>query len=161
MEPFSHCEKEQLPILTIDFPPFLAACSNYTLLTDSWRKITGFGPSSNNGKYYCDQPRINQGEPGIKEGWHRFSGAAGTYLPTEQLDTGAGAREVCGTSIVAWMQGSHPTLSDGPQPRDICFEWNSGPCQFTVRILVQTCPDPERNGDTFYVYQVNVLKFFQ
>ena len=130
-----------------------AACSNYTLLTDSWRRITGFGPS--NGKLRCDQPKRVDGEPGINEGWHRFSGAAGTHLPTEQLDTGAGgARGVCGTDIVAWMRGSHPHLHENAQPRDICFEWDSGPCQYTVRILVQTCPDPERQGDTFYVYQL-------
>ena len=62
------------------------ACNQYTLLTDSWRKITGFGPSSGKGKYHCDSPRL--GSRGIKEGWHRFSGEAGTYLPTEQLNTG-------------------------------------------------------------------------
>ena len=119
------------------------------MLTESWRRITGFQHEKR-----CDLPNRVEGEPGIKEGWYRFSGAAGTHLPTEQLDTGAGAREVCGTSIVAWMRGSHPTLYENAQPRDICFEWDSGPCQFTVRILVQTCPDPEKQGDTFYVYQL-------
>ena len=58
------------------------------------------------------------------------------------------------------MQGSHPTVYEGPQPRDICFEWDKGPCSFTVRILVQTCYDPVRKGETFYVYQLKYPNSF-
>ena len=91
---------------------------------------------------------------GLKEGWHRFSGEAGTHLPTEPLNTGAGAREVCGTSIVAWMEGSHPTVYEGVVTRNFCFEWITGPCQFTVRSEVKTCQDPKSPGSTFYVYKL-------
>ena len=93
---------------------FSAPCREYTLLTESWRHINGFGPSSQRVKRYrCDTPRPTQGEPGIKEGWHRFSGDAGTHLPTSSLNNGAGDKEVCGTSFVAWMEGSHPTVYEG------------------------------------------------
>ena len=70
------------------------------------------------------------------------------------LISGAGAREVCGTSIVAYMEGSHPTVYEGVVSRNFCFEWDTGPCQFTVRSEVKTCADPEKPGETFYVYKL-------
>ena len=130
-----------------------AACTQYTVLNEAWRKVTGFGPSVNGGRYHCDTWRPG-GNRGIKEGWHRFSGPAGTHLPTERLNSGAGVREVCGTSIVAWMDGSHPTVYEDVVSRPFCFEWDSGPCQFTVRSEVKTCPDPDDPGRTFYVYKL-------
>ena len=63
-----------------------SACRKYKTLRESWRKITGYGPSTGNGKYNCDTPRNGGG--GIKEGWHRFSGPAGTHLPTNRLNSG-------------------------------------------------------------------------
>ena len=63
-----------------------SACRKYKTLRESWRKITGYGPSTGNGKYNCDTPRNGGG--GIKEGWHRFSGPAGTHLPTKRLNSG-------------------------------------------------------------------------
>ena len=131
---------------------FFLACRKYKTLRESWRKITGYGPSTGNGKYNCDFPRNGGG--GIKEGWHRFRGAAGTHLPTERMNSGSGVKEVCGTSIVAWIDGSHPTIYDGVVSRDFCFEWTTGPCQYTVRSEVKTCPDPKNPGETFYVYKL-------
>ena len=138
----------QLPFYKV----FFSACRKYKTLRESWRKITGYGPSTGNGKYNCDLPRNGGG--GIKEGWHRFSGAAGTHLPTNRLNSGSGVKEVCGTSIVAWIDGSHPTIYDGVVSRDFCFEWTTGPCQYTVRSEVKTCPDPKNPGETFYVYKL-------
>ena len=56
----------------------------------------------------------------------RFTGAAGTYLPTsppsDTLSGGEGSSgsafkgtfsEVCGTQQVAWMEGQHPKVQDG------------------------------------------------
>ena len=138
---------------------FSAPCREYTSLTDSWRKVNGFGPSSiRSKKYRCDFPRPTQGEPGIQEGWHRFSGAAGTHLPTASLNNGAGGKEVCGTSIVGWMEGSHPTVYDGIVSRNICFEFENGNCEYQVRILVRTCDDPAEPGKTFYVYHLKYPK---
>ena len=131
---------------------FFSACRKYKTLRESWRKITGYGPSTGNGKYNCDFPRNGGG--GIKEGWHRFSGPAGTHLPTNRMNSGSGVKEVCGTSIVAWIDGSHPTIYDGVVSRDFCFEWTTGPCQYTVRSEVKTCPDPKNPGETFYVYKL-------
>ena len=67
---------------------------------------------------------------------------------------GPGAKEVCGTSIVAWIAGSHPTVYDGVVSRDFCFEWTTGTCQFMVRSEVRTCPDLQNPGQTFYVYKL-------
>lgn len=148
-----HCKITQ-PLFT-----FSAPCREYTSLTDSWRKVNGFGPSSiRSKKYRCDFPRPTQGEPGIQEGWHRFSGAAGTHLPTASLNNGAGGKEVCGTSIVGWMEGSHPTVYDGIVSRNICFEFENGNCEYQVRILVRTCDDPAEPGKTFYVYHLKYPK---
>ena len=69
------------------------ACTNYKLLTESWRRINGLGNQSKNN---CDAPS-RPGAKYIKPGdWYRFAGAAGTHLPTERLDSNAGARDVCG-----------------------------------------------------------------
>ena len=75
---------------------FAEACTNYKLLTESWRRINGLG---NKNKNNCDAPS-RPGAKHIKPGdWYRFSGAAGTHLPTERLDSNAGARDVCGKKI--------------------------------------------------------------
>ena len=71
----------------------MQACTNYKLLTESWRRINGLGNKSKNN---CDAPS-RPGAKYIKPGdWYRFAGAAGTHLPTERLDSNAGARDVCG-----------------------------------------------------------------
>ena len=61
-----------------------------------------------------------------KKNFCRFTGAAGTYLPTsppsDTLSGGEGSSgsafkgtfsEVCGTQQVAWMEGQHPKVQDG------------------------------------------------
>ena len=50
-------------------PSNLSVCRDYGNLTDSWRRITGNGPSTGAVGYNCDLPQRGRG--GIKEGWYR------------------------------------------------------------------------------------------
>jgi len=62
------------------FLVFSGPCFSYTALTDRWRRIVGYGPLTSGGPYYCDLPRYSQGSNGLREGWYRFMGEAGTHL---------------------------------------------------------------------------------
>ena len=142
-------------------------CTRYTTLNQKWRRIVGYGPSNDGSAYNCDYPG-SKGRGGIKPGWHRFEGEAGTYLPTKApsnlyvgtpgASTVSGGRfsEVCGTSLVAWLNGQHPTVRDGIVERVFCFQWTSGECEYSFKSKVRTCPDPSDSKKTFYVYY---LKF--
>ncbi len=44
----------------------------------------------------------------------------------------------------------------GIASRQFCFEWGSGICQFAVRSQVRTCPEPDKSGRTFYVYNLKI-----
>jgi hypothetical protein len=59
---------------------FSGPCFSYTALTDRWRRIVGYGPSKSLEPYHCDLPRYSQGIDGLREGWYRFMGEAGTHL---------------------------------------------------------------------------------
>ena len=90
----------------------------------------------------------------MKEGWHKFSGPAGTHLPTNHMNSRSGVKEVRGTSIVVWIDDSHPAIYDGVVSQDFCFEWTSGPFQYTGRSEVKTCQDQKNPGAIFYVYKL-------
>ena len=78
-------------------------CINYKTITDSWRAITSRSSDHAN-NYMCDLTTL-------KEGWYRFDGAAGNYLPTSATGSNPSNR-VCGTQIVAWIRGKHPLVTD-------------------------------------------------
>ena len=126
----------------------------------------GYGPLNGGGQYYCDLPRYAQGQTGIREGWFRFMGAAGTHLATTSpgaFAPGAGTlKEVCGTSYVGWMNGEHPKIHEGIVQRDFCFEWESGTCQYGFKSYVRTCPDTNGGpSDTYYVYYLKIPRDIQ
>ena len=143
---------------------YLAMCFEYKNLTDSWRKITGKGPSDD--KYWCDKRN------GFRnEGWYRFAGKAGTHLSTDPpafLHGETNYRECCGTNYVGWMKGEHPTINDGLVEREFCFQTTSGECQWTIMSKVRTCPVNTEyktfrgriwGTDTFYVYLLKIPKY--
>ena len=93
-------------------------------------------------------------------------GEAGTHLATSSpgaFAPGAGTlKEVCGTSLVGWMNGQHPKVHEGIVTRDYCFEWESGTCQYGYKSLVRTCPDSAGGpSDTFYVYYLKIPRDIQ
>ena len=128
---------------------------SYRNLSDSWRKITGRSPDD--GLYRCDK------RDGFrKEGWYRFVEKSGSYLSTKPpafIYSENKYKESCGTNYIGWMNGKHPTISEGLVEREFCFQTKTGECQWRVTSKVRTCPIKNQyteNTDTFYVYY---LKF--
>ncbi|XP_057294911.1 uncharacterized protein LOC130623439 isoform X2 [Hydractinia symbiolongicarpus] len=135
----------------------LTECHNYTTHTEAWRKhyrfnatykpnttvatftTQGFTTTPFNYTYsYCD-PR------NLKNGWHRFNGAAGTRL----LDYCTGSRNRCGTPSPGWVYGSHPTVEEGIVKRPL-------------RFFTHYCADDSgevliRNCGNFYSYRFTKL----
>ncbi|PIO27103.1 hypothetical protein AB205_0019910, partial [Aquarana catesbeiana] len=111
-------------------------CSNHTVLNDPWRSI-----SNTYGYwdywyywYHCDY--------GLS-GWYRFKGKYDQKIPEHCIP-----QQSCGTTIPIWMNGSHPTVSDGIVNRTACSNYYEGCCTYTYNISVKMCPGG------FYVYKL-------
>ena len=107
-------------------------CQNYATLTESNRHVN-FN-DGNGGVEICDS--------GLN-GWHRFTGGAGTRMPTS-----CPSKFSCGTDAPGWMQGSHPSVNDGAVSRTVCYHWDSSCCKWSNTIQVRNCGD-------FYVFKLN------
>lgn len=145
-----------------------SVCSNYTELSDDWRKIDYDNPHAYS-PVHCDQPRNGNTNNGntftnLTTGWYRFTGAAGTKLPTSpthfsdlavirELDGGNGM--ICGTHAVGWISsqlGGHPIIQEGVVTRDVCWEYRTNNCEWTkTTIRVAACRDWD--GD-YFVYEL-------
>ena len=79
----------------------------------------------------------------LTKGWYRFSGAAGSAMPTKCV-----AKNYCGTHAPGWMQGSHPTQAQGVVTRKVCYHWSSKCCNWSNNIRVRNCGG-------FYVYYLD------
>ena len=84
----------------------------------------------------CDQRDLTKG-------WYRFSGQAGSAMPTKCV-----AKNYCGTHAPGWMQGSHPTQAQGAVTRKVCYHWNNNCCNWSNNIRVRNCGG-------FYVYELD------
>ena len=49
-------------------------------------------------------------------GWYRITGGAGTQLADFVVD-----KKHCGTGATGWMEGGHPTVSQGEVTRTVNF----------------------------------------
>ncbi|XP_078370329.1 pancreatic secretory granule membrane major glycoprotein GP2-like [Oculina patagonica] len=105
-------------------------CSSYKLLEEADRSIAFSSPSVKK----CDKY--------LQFGWYRFRGAAGTMMPTSCVPTSK-----CGTDAPGWLQGRHPSTSEGVIQAKVCFHWNSNCCHWSSLIRVRNC-------GAFYVYQL-------
>ncbi|KAK3717103.1 hypothetical protein QZH41_016134 [Actinostola sp. cb2023] len=74
--------------------------------------------------------------------WYRFSGAAGTRMPTSKVPINR-----CGTHAPGWMVGPHPSSAQGIVNRKVCFHFFGRPCQWSQNIQVRNC-------GAFYVYRL-------
>lgn len=110
-------------------------CQNYTRLTHRGRRITYH---SYNKKVYCDR--------GLS-GWYRFSGEAGTKMPSSCPFTWR-----CGTLATGWLNGEHPAVADGQVTRRACFHWWRGCCSWSRLIKVRDC-------SAYYVYYLPSVPF--
>ena len=111
----------------ISFPLCFSECQNYRSLTSAYRKVTYSYHS-----FTCDNS--------LSPGWFRFSGAAGTRMPTSCPPT-----HRCNTAATGWLNGGHPTVADGRVTRQVCFHWSSSCCLWYDNIQVTNCGH-------FYVY---------
>ena len=74
--------------------------------------------------------------------WYRFSGAAGTMMPTSPVPI-----RYCGTHAPGWMNGKHPSKNEGAVSRKVCFHWSNNVCLWNIQITVRNC-------GSFYVYKL-------
>ncbi|MFY0530664.1 hypothetical protein [Nannocystis pusilla] len=77
----------------------------------------------------------------LENKWYRFTGPAGTLMPTTPLKPFD-----CGTDAPGWMVGVHPIVDEGVVDRQVCFAWDVE-CQWEATIQVRNCGD-------YYVYRL-------
>lgn len=97
-----------------------AECQNPASLTDANRKETYTGV------LLCDSS--------LGPNWFRFQGAAGNKMATTCVPTSR-----CGTHATGWLNGAHPTVSEGIVTRQVCFHWSGGCCNWSINIQVRNC----------------------
>ena len=119
------------PVLTVD------GCNNYTVLSDVDRVQGHIRMNASN--YRCDRDDL-------VPGWYRFQGAAGDRMADKCVPIGH-----CGTRNPGWLNGTHPTVSDGAVNRRVCYSdsWYlpSKCCLWSNNIRVRNCGD-------FFVYEL-------
>ena len=108
----------------------LLECQNYQNLTNGDRKDT-----SGAGLVTCDSS--------LGPGWFRFQGDAGTKMATTCVPD-----YHCGTHSTGWLNGAHPTVAEGQVTRQVCFNWSSNCCTWSINIQVQSCGD-------FFIYYIS------
>ena len=95
------------------------------------------------GPDFCDDVgRSNQSEDWRGDGWYRFIEGAGHQMPETPPP-----RFTCGTHAPGWLNGVHPSVEDGVVSREVCYNWNFGPCTWKNNIDVVNCK-------TFYLYKL-------
>ncbi|PIO25989.1 hypothetical protein AB205_0080660, partial [Aquarana catesbeiana] len=102
-------------------------CSNHTVLNDPWRSTSNtYNYNYWYYWYHCDY--------GLS-GWYRFKGEYDQQIPEHCIP-----QYSCGTAVPIWMNGSHPTVSDGIVNRTACSNWYEGCCTYPYNISVKMCP---------------------
>ncbi|NJK31206.1 MAG: DUF4215 domain-containing protein [Deltaproteobacteria bacterium] len=113
----------------------------YTMLTEANRNDV-FN-DGNAGIEFCDRVgSMNKSPDWQGPGWYRFSGAAGTTMPTS-----ATTDFDCGTDASGWLNGALPSKSDGVVDRVVCFAFFGNPCTYDEDVKVVNCGD-------FYLFQL-------
>ena len=105
-------------------------CQSYQNLTNGDRKNT-----SGAGLVTCDSS--------LGPGWFRFQGDAGTKMAATCVPD-----YHCGTHATGWLNGAHPTVAEGQVTRQVCFNWISNCCNWSINIQVQSCGD-------FFIYYIS------
>ena len=99
-----------------------AECQGITVLQEPSRNVGSVG------EVECDLELPEAGQ------WSRFSGPAGTTMPTT-----APPQFSCGTHAPGWLNGTIPAEADGIVARDVCFHWEGDTCNWKVPISVRNC----------------------
>ncbi|MBK7826810.1 DUF4215 domain-containing protein [Nannocystis sp.] len=98
-------------------------CQGIAVLQEASRNV-----SAGTDEVECDLELPVEGQ------WSRFSGPAGTTMPTV-----APPEFACGTHAPGWLNGAIPVLADGIVARDVCFHWEGNTCNWKVPISVRNC----------------------
>ena len=114
--------------------PLHKECFGYKWLTESDRNERNTSTTIN-----CDS--------GLSAGWYRFGGGAGIEMPTSCVPENR-----CGTHATGWINGAHPTVSDGNVTRTVCYNWNGNCCNWSNNIEVVSC-------GPFYVYKLSRTRY--
>ena len=107
----------------------LSECQNPASLTEANRKETFTGV------LLCDNS--------LGPNWFRFQGAAGNKMAATCVPINR-----CGTHATGWLNGVHPTVSEGIVTRQVCFNWSGGCCVWSINIQVRNC-----NG--YFMYYIS------
>ncbi|XP_043946477.1 uromodulin-like [Protopterus annectens] len=108
-------------------------CFNYTVLNEYWRSINVTYLQI--GYANCDN---------TKRGWYRFVGSGGTQMPEYCI-----LEYSCGTHAPMWINGSHPSISDGIVNRTSCARWSGSCCLWSTTIKIKAC------SGGYYVYKLD------
>ncbi|XP_025079581.1 von Willebrand factor D and EGF domain-containing protein-like isoform X1 [Pomacea canaliculata] len=112
---------------------------NYKNLTDVHRSVS----------YVTTYPEPPLCDIDLVAGWYRFVVDAESKMPETCVDTFK-----CGTTVPIWLNGTHPSVSDGIQTRRACANLQTGGtsnspcCGQAVNIGVKNCGG-------FYVYYLH------
>ena len=108
----------------------VVGCINYTVLSEADR-------AQGNA-----QPPYNRSDSYLVRGWYRFQGAAGDRMPDKCV-----LMYRCGTEYPGWLNGSHPTITEGVVTRTVCYSGYSDCCWPSNIIKVKNC-------SSYYVYKL-------
>ena len=108
----------------------VVGCINYTVLSEADR-------AQGNA-----QPPYNRSDFGLVRGWYRFQGAAGDRMPDKCV-----LMYRCGTVHPGWLNGSHPTITEGVVTRTVCYSGYRDCCWPSNIIKVKNC-------SSYYVFEL-------
>ena len=105
-------------------------CTNYTVLSEADR-------AQGNAK-----PPHYRSDGGLVTGWYRFQGAAGDRMADKCV-----LMYRCGSVFPVWLNGTHPTVTEGVVTRTVCYSGCKGCCWPSNIIKVKNC-------SSYYVYEL-------
>ncbi|XP_037066968.1 uromodulin isoform X3 [Peromyscus leucopus] len=103
-------------------------CNAYETLSEYWRS------SEYGAGYSCDSNL---------HGWYRFTGQGGVRMAETCVPVLR-----CNTAAPMWLNGSHPSSSEGIVSRMACAHWSGHCCLWSTEVQVKAC----RGG--YYVYNL-------
>jgi len=118
-----------------------ANCQDEILNQPECKSYTQLSESNRNTKFNDGNGNVELCDGGMGDKWYRFTGGAGTRMPTS-----CPAEYACGTDAPGWMNGAHPSVQEGIVSRQVCYHWG-GCCNWSNTIQVRNC-------GPYYVYKL-------
>ncbi|KAM6155692.1 uromodulin [Rhynchocyon petersi] len=103
-------------------------CQAHRTLNEPWRSATY------RAGYTCDSDL---------HGWYRFVGPGGVRMPETCVPMLR-----CNTAAPMWLNGTHPSTSDGIVDRTTCAHWSDNCCLWEAPVQVKAC------SGGYYVYNL-------